>query len=76
MVTDGMDNVLFAYRSVEQSHVQQQRRQEAATLFRQRHQISQEDMLSSGSFEDLRSAVGTVETPAVLQVMLCYVATT
>ncbi|KAK2142826.1 hypothetical protein LSH36_909g00076 [Paralvinella palmiformis] len=51
--------------STEQSDVQQQRRQEAATLFRQRHHISQEDTLSSGSFEDLR--LGTVETPAVLQ---------
>ena len=48
-----------------------QRRRDAATVFRSRHHISQDDSLSvGGSIEDISGAVGRVELPASVGVSI------
>ena len=48
--------------------IEDQRRREAANVFRNRHHISQEDNLSvQGSMEDISGIVGRVEAPAVVR---------
>ena len=54
------------------SDIQQQRRDEAAQVFRTRRHISQEDTLSLGSMEDISNAVGRVESPAQVRIQVCH----
>jgi hypothetical protein len=60
-----MSTLCFSAGSTEQ--VQEQRRQDAATVFRQRRHISQDDTLSMAqahSFEDLGNSLPRVERPS------------
>ena len=57
--------LLYTCSSEFSSDEEDQRRRDAATVFRNRHHISQDDSLSvDGSMEDISGAVGRVELPA------------